>query len=160
MAPARRFIDTWGEKLLAEDSRWLADSMRPPFAYGGFKWQWMSIDMVVVDDENNARASKCQKDFGAAGTVTAARLRAFVSCLQYGAIGGTLSPHTEWSIVTIDKLHDRFASQRKAIAAAAKGRLLVSGHRDAGGGLDYRTLFILDGDADKPKLAGMFVALP
>jgi hypothetical protein len=41
-----------------------------------------------------------------------------------------------------------------------KGRLLVDAHRDAGGGLDYRALFVLAGDADKPKLAGMFLALP
>ena len=116
-----------------------------PFWYDG-------LEYGALDE---AAARRCKKAWKRAGTIkAAARVPAFVDCLQVALFSGSLDGDAEWHPVDVKKLPRVFKKHRKKLAKLAKDHTLVASHFIPAGPAEYWALWIVTPDR---KLAGMLV---
>lgn len=120
-----------------------------PFWYDGLEYGSM----------DEAAAKRCKKTFKRAGTIKdAAKLPAFVDCLQVAMFSGALDGDAEWSAVDVKKLPRPFKKHRSKLTKLAKDHTLVISHFVPAGPAEYWDLWIMKHEPSGAlRLAGMLV---
>lgn len=135
-----------------EEKASLVAGLAIPFWYDG-------LEYGALDDAAEAAAKRCKKTFKRAGTIKdAAKLPAFVDCLQYARFSGALDGDAEWLSVDVKKLPRPLKKHKSKLTKLAKDHTLVISHFVPAGPAEYWDLWIMKHEPSGAlRLAGMLV---